>query len=92
MEKWWVSVVDRKWKRDGEGNFWIGVWMRENGGERGKFMEEERERVGEQLNFKLFQISNYEREFHKIYINRRRERIFQPLKGCVSSRGATFFG
>ena len=46
----------------------------------------------EQENFKLFQISNYEREFHKIHINRGRERIFQPMKGCVSSRGATFWG
>ena len=34
--------------------------------------------------------TNYEREFHKIHINRERERIVQPLKGCVSSRGATF--
>ena len=41
---------------------------------------------------KHFQISNYEREFHKIHINRGRERIVQPLKGCVSSRGATFSG
>ena len=38
-------------------------------------MEDERARVGEQENFKLFQISNYEREFHKIHINRGRERI-----------------
>ena len=27
---------------------WIGVWMRENEREGGKFMEDERERVGEQ--------------------------------------------
>ena len=47
-------------------------------------MEDERERVGEQQNFKNFQISNYEREFHKIHINRERERTVQPLKGCVS--------
>ena len=68
---------------------WIGVWMREH--ERGgEFMEDERERVGEQENFKLFQVSNYEREFHKIHINRGRKRIVQPLKGCVSSRRATF--
>ena len=58
---------------------WIGVWMRENKRER-----------GEQYNFKHFQISNYEREFHKIHINRGKERIVQLLKGCVSSRGATF--
>ena len=43
--------------------------------ERGKFLEDERERVGEHANFKIFQISNYEREFHKININRGRERI-----------------
>ena len=48
--------------------------------------------MGEQPNFKLFQISNYEKEFHKIYINREREIIVQPLKGCVSLRGATFLG
>ena len=53
-------------------------------------MEDDRERVGEQLNCKIFQISNYEREFQKIHINRGRERIVQPLKGCVSSRGAAF--
>ena len=53
-------------------------------------MKDERERMGEQLNFKIFQISNYEREFHKIHINRGRERIVQTLKGCVSSKGATF--
>ena len=45
----------------------------------GEFVNDERERVGEQKNFKLFQISNYERDFHKIHINRGRERIFQPL-------------
>ena len=32
---------------------WIGVWMREMR-ERGKFMEDERERVGEQKHFKNF--------------------------------------
>ena len=41
---------------------------------------------------KTFQISNYEREFHEIDINRGRERNFQPLKGCVSSRGVTLLG
>ena len=35
--------------------------MRENDKEREKFMEDERERVGEQPNFQNFQISNYER-------------------------------
>ena len=69
---------------------WIGVWMRENVREGGKFVEDERERVGEQENFKILQISNYEREFDKIHINMERERIVQLLKGCVSSRGATF--
>ena len=38
--------------------------MREGGGE---FVEDERERVGEQLNFKLFQISNYERVLQDPY-------------------------
>ena len=67
--------------------------MRENERERDKFVDDERERVGEQPNSKIFQISNYEREFHKIHIPRGRERIFQPsLKGYVSSRGATFLG
>ena len=66
------------------GKLWIGVWMRENEreGGGGKFMEVERERVGEQLNCKNFQISNYEGEFQKIHINSGRERIVQPLKGC----------
>ena len=50
------------------------------------------ERVGEQPNFKMFQISKNEREFHKIHINRGRERIVQSLKGYVSSKGATFLG
>ena len=31
-----------------------------------------------------FKFQNYEREFHKIHINRGRERIVQLLKGCVS--------
>ena len=30
------------------GKLWIGVWMRENEREGGKFVEDERERVGEQ--------------------------------------------
>ena len=55
----------------------------------GEFMEDER-KSGGTINVKLFNISNYEREFHKIHINRGRERNFQTLKGCVSSRGATF--
>ena len=33
-------------------------------------MEDKRERVGEQLNFKILKISNYEKEFHRIHINR----------------------
>ena len=40
------------------------------GRERGKLMEKERERV---VIFIFF--SNYEREFHKIHINRGKERI-----------------
>ena len=53
---------------------WIGMWMRENERERerererGKFIEDDRGKVGEQLDFKLFQISNYKIEFHKIHI------------------------
>ena len=39
---------------------------------RGEFMEDRREREGEQPNFKNFQILNYEIEFHKIHINRGR--------------------
>ena len=57
--------------------------MRENESERRKLVEYERERVGEQSNFKLFLISNYEIEFHKIHIYRGRERIVQPLKACL---------
>ena len=41
------------------------------GGER----MEERERMREQPNFKLVQNSNYEREFHKIHINKE---LFNP--------------
>ena len=70
---------------------WIGSQMRDNETEEG-FMEDERERVGEQPNFKIVQISNYEIKFHKVHINRGRGRIDQPSKGCVSSRGATFLG
>ena len=75
------------------GKLWIGVWMRENERERGggEFVEDERESRGK-IKLQTFQISNYEREFHKIHINRRRERIVQHLKGCVSSRGAMFCG
>ena len=62
--------------RGGGGNSWR---MREKEWENNKT-----------INF--FQILNYQREFHKIHINRGRERIVQPLKGCVSSRGATFWG
>ena len=58
------------------------MWMRENERERGKLVKDEREKVGEQLNLKNFQVSNYEREFHEIHINRGRERNFQPFKGC----------
>ena len=44
----------------------------------------------EKPNFKLFENLNYEREFHKIRINKGRERIVQTSKGYVSSKGATF--
>ena len=37
------------------------VWMREHERDMKKFLEDEGERVGEQPNFKKFQISNYER-------------------------------
>ena len=39
-------------------NLWIGVWMRENEREGGKFVEDERERVGNNktLNFFKFRI------------------------------------
>ena len=67
---------------------WIGVWMRENerGGNSWKMREKEWGK-NKTSNFFKFQIM---KEFHKIRINRGRERIVQPLKGCVSSRGATF--
>ena len=55
-------------------------------------MEDERERLEEQPNFKIFVISNYERNFHKIHINMGRERMFKPLKGCISSRDVTLLG
>ena len=45
---------------------------------------------GNNKSLKFFKISNYEREFRNIHINRGRERLVQPLKGCVSSRGVTF--
>ena len=57
--------------------------MRENRREKGKFMEDERKIVGGTTNLNIFQ---------NIHINRGRERIIQPLNGCVSSRGATFLG
>ena len=44
-------------------------------------MEDERERVGEQLNSKLLQISNYEREFHKIDINKGNRENCSTLEG-----------
>ena len=46
-------------------------------------MEKERERVRGTTTLLNFQISNYAREFHKILINRERERIVQPLKVCL---------
>ena len=61
--------------------------MRERGGNSWRMREKE---LGNNKNLKIFKFQNYEREFHKILINRGRERIVQPLKGCVSSRGATF--
>ena len=57
--------------------------MRRGGGGNSWRMRE-KERVSNVLKFQI------KREFHKIHINRGRERIAQPLKGCVSSRGATF--
>ena len=50
-------------------------------------MREKSGRTIKTSNFLKFQIM---REFHKIHINRGRERTVQPLKGCVSSRGATY--
>ena len=61
--------------------------MRERGGNSWKMREKE---WGNNKTSKIFKFQNYEREFHKIHIIRGRERIVQPLKGCVSSRGATF--
>ena len=53
----------------------------ENGRERGKFVEDERESVGEQPNFKLFKILNYEREFYKIHIIREERELFNAWRG-----------
>ena len=44
--------MEEGWRE--RGRLWISVWMRENGRERGKFVEDERESVGEQPNFKIF--------------------------------------
>ena len=44
--------------------------MGERERETGKFVEDKRERAGKYPKFKLLQISNYEREFHKIQVNR----------------------
>ena len=83
---WWRESR----RRMGRGKLLIGVWMRKNGLEREVNSWNTREK--NRGTTKLYKISSYEREFHKIYINRRKERIVRPLKGCVSSRGATFLG
>ena len=67
---WWRGNI-RGMER---GRVWIGVWMKENEREKEKFVEDERETMGEELNFTLFQLSQ-KREFHKICINNGRERI-----------------
>ena len=69
---------------------WIGVWMRENERDVGNSWRMREKECGNNKTLNFFKFQNYEREFHETHINRRRERIVQLLKGCVSSRGATF--
>ena len=85
MGKSWVCMVAKEWKRKADGKSWMGVWR----SERGNFIVEREKECREQPNSKLFQISQYVREFHKTYVNKGRGKIISPLKVCVSSKGVT---